>query len=96
MSFVADSDAGEILGVRDHGVTRQIAVCPNDSITIAATVPEGNAGGGVRCCFDEGGNDKREEFTTEDTEFTEWGGERGCRASGRVPFWDEQGYTPYK
>jgi hypothetical protein len=39
--------------------------------TIAATVTEGNAGGGAKCCFDEDGNDKREEFTTEDTEFTE-------------------------
>jgi hypothetical protein len=71
MSFSAGEQAGEIFGVRNHGRTRRIAVCPNDLITIAATVAEGKPRGGAACCFDEDGKGQKEEFTTEDTEFTE-------------------------
>jgi hypothetical protein len=71
MSFSAGEQAGEIFGVRNHGGTRLIAICPNDLITIAATVAEGKPRGGAACCFDEDGKGQKEEFTTEDTEFTE-------------------------
>jgi hypothetical protein len=53
MSFVAGKEAGQIFGVRAHGGTRQMAICPNDLIKIAATIEEGNAGIRARCCFDE-------------------------------------------
>jgi hypothetical protein len=71
MSFSAGEQAGEIFGVRNHGRTRRIAICPNDLITISATHAEGNAGCGAGCCFGEDGKGQKEEFTTEDTEFTE-------------------------
>jgi hypothetical protein len=70
LSFKTGKAAGEIFGVRGGGGTRQKAVCPNDWITIAATVAEGNRRGWAACCFDEDGNRQKQEFTTEETEFT--------------------------
>ena len=71
-----------------------MAICPNDLITIAATRAEGNGGRCVSCCFDEDGGGRREEFTTEGTEFAECGGKRARRAPGRVPKRDETGIPP--
>ncbi len=72
-----------------------MAICPNDLITIAVTVEEGNAGRHVSCCFDEGGGGERGEFTAECTEFAECGrGNTVCDRRGRVPKWDERGHTP--
>jgi len=59
MSFVAGKEAGQIFGVGAHGGTRQMAICPNDLITISATQAEGNAGCGAGCCFGEDGGGRR-------------------------------------
>ena len=52
-SFGTGEQAGQNFGVRVRGGTRQMAICRNDLITIAAKVAEGNGGRRRTCRFDE-------------------------------------------
>lgn len=94
VSFGAGKETGAILGVRDQGGAQPMAICPNDLITIAGAEAEGNAGGRASCCFDEGGDEERAEFTTESAGLTEGGEENAGRVQRRVPKRDGMGIPP--
>jgi hypothetical protein len=71
-----------------------MAICPDDLITIAGAEAEGNVGSGAPCCVGEDDGRQEEEFTTENAEFTEFGGQHAGRAVSRVPKWDGGGIPP--
>jgi hypothetical protein len=73
-----------------------IVLGPNDLITIAATVTEGKLRRRVTCCFDEDDGRRGEEFTTEDSEFTEQGGNGDVAGAAEFHFGKNRGIPPIK